>query len=649
MLSSRSHLPDPKNEVRALYAEPDFFPTVDGLYIHFEPVIDPTLNKLCLTLADLLNESADLARLGWGPAIASYASVFVQVDPEQITLSAAVNAIRPLLERARERVAGLEETEERLHEIPVVYGGEEGPDLVDVARELGMSPDAVIEKHSNVTYRVYCQGFSPGFSFLGTLPPELHVSRLAKPRTKVPAGSVGLAGAQTGIYPLDSPGGWRLIGRTTVSLYRPPMPGQEEVPLLLRPGDLVRFRPERRRLVLQTQSCGEHGVLCEERDSVRSGQAGESTSPGGHVAVHDAANDREQSATAEQGAAVLSPKPAAIEVIQPGLLTTVQDLGRLPWQSFGFTRAGAMDRGALIRANRLVGNPDHYPCLEFTVMGPRLRFFGRGRAVVTGADLGAIWRGVPLPPEQVFSFDDGDELSFGARRHGMRAYLAVAGGFDLPVIAGSVSTDLMAGIGGYCGRSLRAGDRLPINGATHKEVADDREKVLSSTTSPQPERTRASARQEVSVDVRWTESGRLEACDRTVEVRGADGTSETATVVRWLPGPEFPLLASAAQSVLFQSTTWTIAPDSNRMGIRLLGPKLSVREAGRMLSVPLARGVIQLPPAGNPIVLMSDCQTIGGYPRLGFVLPEDVDRLAQCMPGEKVVFAPVSLTEVWRL
>ena len=165
----------------------------------------------------------------------AYASVLIDFDPRRHPHAAIEDLIRERLETAPEP----EPSESRMVEIPVQYGGDFGPDLNDVARHTGLAPERVVEIHSSAEYLVYFLGFSPGFAYLGGMPPEISTPRLASPRRQVPAGSVAIGGSQTGVYPLATPGGWRIIGRTSLKLFD----AQSDPPALLRMGDRVRFIP----------------------------------------------------------------------------------------------------------------------------------------------------------------------------------------------------------------------------------------------------------------------------------------------------------------------------------------------------------------------------------------------------------------------
>lgn len=295
----------------------------------------------------------------------------------------------------------------RVVEIPVVYGGAAGPDLPEVAAAAGLTPAAAAELHAGADYFVRAIGFAPGFPYLGGLPPALARPRRATPRVRVPAGSVGIGGAQTGIYPQASPGGWNLIGRSPWRLFDP----REAPPARLEVGDEVRFQPV---------AAGDFDVPAE------------------------------------------TPPPAegpGIRVLRPGALTTVQDLGRPGWRASGVSPAGAADPFSLRIANLLVGNAEGEAGLELTQAGPELEFPEGGLVAVAGARIdGLPWgRPVHVPP--------GSRLRLGAASGGWRSYLACAGGFGLPRVLGGSGTDLRAGFGGLGGRALRAGDWVPLRSA----------------------------------------------------------------------------------------------------------------------------------------------------------------------------------------
>ncbi len=212
---------------------PRFLPAGDSaLVVEFGNEISLEINRRVHALAHTLEQEATP---GLGEAVPSYRSLLVHYDPLKLSMREA----RALIFAALERESDVSPLEPRLVEVPTAYGGEFGPDIAFVAEHSGLSVEEVIRLHSGTLYTVYLLGFTPGFPYLGGLPAQLATPRLATPRQSVPAGSVGIAGPQTGIYPLATPGGWQLIGRTPVVLFDP----FRTPPALLRPGNRVRFCP----------------------------------------------------------------------------------------------------------------------------------------------------------------------------------------------------------------------------------------------------------------------------------------------------------------------------------------------------------------------------------------------------------------------
>ncbi|HEX7085122.1 MAG TPA: 5-oxoprolinase subunit PxpB [Vicinamibacterales bacterium] len=204
-----------------------------GWLVAFEPRLDPAVNAHVLALAARLRDAAIPGVRDIVPAVASLA---VHVERHEDAVRAGETIAQLLAESAEpppDAAAG------RLIELPVRYGGADGPDLADVAAECGLEPRDVVRRHVEAEYRVFMLGFLPGFPYLGVVNPAIQVSRRAEPRARVPAGAVGLAGPMTGVYPVEGPGGWRIIGRTPVRLFEPDAPR----PALLQPGDRVRFVP----------------------------------------------------------------------------------------------------------------------------------------------------------------------------------------------------------------------------------------------------------------------------------------------------------------------------------------------------------------------------------------------------------------------
>lgn len=283
----------------------------------------------------------------------------------------------------------------------------------------------------------------------------------------------------------------------------------------------------------------------------------------------------------------------AIHVVRPGLLTTVQDLGRWGHQARGVPVAGPMDTFSHRLANLLVGNSSSDATLEITLIGPDLQFERACSMALAGADFEVTCSGRPMTIGMSAWIDDGARLVFGKRRAGTRVYLAVEGGIQTPPVLGSRATHLVSGMGGLEGRALVANDVLPIMAGAR----------------PKPARR---------------------ALGLTLPVNGR-------ARLRVLPGPQLDWFAPEAIRAL-NGTSFRISPRSNRMGYRLEGPQLARARNEEPISEPVAFGAIQVPAAGEPILLMADRQTAGGYPKIGCVIAADLPLAGQLAPGDFIEF-----------
>ena len=340
-------------------------------------------------------------------------TVLVRVDPAVLTLGAAQAWVAGAKTDAAPQVAA----SGSLVELDVAYDGE---DLAETAHLLGVSADELVRRHTAAEWTVAFTGFAPGFAYLVSRDWTFDVPRLASPRTRVPAGAVGLAGAFSGAYPRETPGGWRLIGTTSAPLWAP----DAASPALLPPGAHVRFRPVER-----------------------------------------------VSAAAAASAAPVSTDEAGggIRVIEPGLLATIQDRGREGAASLGVSRSGALDRTALGVANRLVGNRDDAAGVEVTMGGFRAVAERDVWVAVTGAWGPVRLGGHAVDPYTAHAWRAGEELQLDWFAHGARGYIAVRGGVDVPVMLGARATDRLAGIGPAplaAGSTIAVGDdvagRIPV-------------------------------------------------------------------------------------------------------------------------------------------------------------------------------------------
>lgn len=294
-----------------------------------------------------------------------------------------------------------------------------------------------------------------------------------------------------------------------------------------------------------------------------------------------------------------------VEVIKPGMLTTIQDLGRTGYQQFGMVVSGAMDAYAFRMANLLAGNSDGAAALEITLKGPILKILRNCTLSVTGGDLSPLVDGKPIPMWATVHIHAGSLLEFGRPQSGCRSYLAINGGFDVPQVMGSRSTYLRAGIGGFHGRALREGDRLC--------VADN--SSLPPSLKP----------------IRRLSPSLIPEYQEDIELRV-------------IPGPQWDYFTKESQA-LFLSSIFHISPQSDRMGYRLSGATLEVKPNHEQITDPIPLGAVQVPAEGNPIILLADRQTTGGYPKIATIISVDIPKIAQGKPGDQVRFHVVDIDE----
>jgi antagonist of KipI len=307
-------------------------------------------------------------------------------------------------------------------------------------------------------------------------------------------------------------------------------------------------------------------------------------------------------------------------VLAPGVLTTVQDLGRVGFAKQGVSPSGAMDAYALRTANLLVGNHEEAAGLEVTAGGLRIEFRHDALMALGGAGISPEISGVSVPTWRALYLQKGSVLETGKARWGWRGYLAVAGGIDVPVVMGSRSTYLRAGIGGLEGRAVRAGDVL-----RRGRAADDAERAMlqsSRSLGPLP----------------------FALTDRILAEPERLYRSDT---VRFVRGPHWDMLDERDRTTLVNEP-FEISDRSDRMGYRLSGPDLRSAKGAELISTAVLTGTVQVPPGGEPIVLLADRQTTGGYPMVAQVIRADLGVLAQLRPGDEIRFTESSLAEARR-
>jgi antagonist of KipI len=295
-------------------------------------------------------------------------------------------------------------------------------------------------------------------------------------------------------------------------------------------------------------------------------------------------------------------RPSVVTVIKPGMLTTIQDAGRWGFQSRGVPVAGPMDPVSHRLVNALVGNDRGAAALEVTLLGPELEFNDERLVAVAGAEFELSLDGRPTPCNAPFIVSAGSHLRFGARGRGARAYLAVSGGIAVAPVFGSRSTHLVSAMGGVGGRALVAGDRLPLG---------DPGRVSGMPLAPQ---------------------------SPTLALPGPHAT------IRVLPGPQVEYFRADALEVL-QSAPYAIDHNSDRMGFRLEGPRLAHARGADIISDATPLGVLQVPASGQPILLMADRQTSGGYPKIATVIAADIAIAGQLGPADTISFEVCTLAD----
>ncbi|MFD3800136.1 carboxyltransferase domain-containing protein [Kocuria palustris] len=543
------------------------------------PVADHSLLIECADLADAVAVHAVLSEQGFR-GVGGASTVLIRTSD------------RPALEAALARVprGSLADQPGRELTLDVVYDGE---DLQELAESLGVSADGLITWHTAEPWIAAFAGFAPGFLYCARsldavdgleLPDALRgtpeIPRRSSPRTAVPAGSVALAGQFSAVYPRSSPGGWQLLGRTTT----PMVDLNQDPPALLAPGDRLTYRAVREAVEIQPAADPKPSEV----------------DPAHHLVVETA-----------------------------GLQALIQDRGRPGRSDVGISSSGALDRAAADRAARLVGNMPDTACLESVLGGLSLRAAGDQVLAVTGAavelkvvpaptsesaDRSAIEQSEPAEqtvsaptpergwrprPGLPFALKDGQTLRVGAPSDGLRVYVAVRGGIDVPAVIGSGATDTLAGLGPA---ALSDGDRLAVG----RDPGTAVDWPLEVAGAPVAEKT--------------SPSGPLE--------------------IRVVLGPRADWFTPEALSS-FQQQEWTVSAASDRVGARLEGQELARSIERELPSEGTVPGSIQVPASGLPIVFMRDHPVTGGYPVIACVLEADLDLMAQAAPGRTVRFVAV--------
>jgi antagonist of KipI len=312
----------------------------------------------------------------------------------------------------------------------------------------------------------------------------------------------------------------------------------------------------------------------------------------------------------------------SISVLNPGLQSTIQDLGRHGYQKYGVIVSGAMDAYAMRLANIAVGNNENEGVLEITMIGPSLELEKGTLISITGGNISPTINGKKIPMGRPVYLKEDCVLNFGACIAGCRSYLAIAGGFDVPEVMESKSTYLRAQFGGFNGRALKKGDILNI-GAKSVVAIKIIEKLQEITKKGE------------FVATSWYMG------ESTVE-------NANSTIIRVFKDRQFDNISDESINKFFNSE-FNVDNKSDRMGYRLCGEKIELKERLEMISEEVSVGTIQIPPDGNPIILLADRQTTGGYPKIAHVVSVDIQKIVQLKPNSKIKFKQITLKEAERL
>lgn len=308
----------------------------------------------------------------------------------------------------------------------------------------------------------------------------------------------------------------------------------------------------------------------------------------------------------------------SISVLNPGLLTTIQDRGRYGYEKYGVIVSGAMDQYSMRIANILVGNDENEGVLEITLIGPALKIKKGNLISITGADISPTINEKKVPMGRPIYLNEDCVLKFGKCVNGCRAYIAIAGGIDVPLIMDSKSTYLRFGIGGQDGRALKKGDVINIGKKNSISLGIiDKIKVLN--------------KKESFVYTKWY-------------VKNFIINENSPIYIRVFEDMQFKNIKEESIKDFF-SKPFIIDSKSDRMGYRLNGPKVELSEKLEMISGEVSLGTIQIPPDGNPIILLADRATAGGYPKIAHVALYDIPKLVQLKPNDKIIFKKITLKE----
>ena len=538
----------------------------DSLQIQFEQKICPEVNRrISAFVQEFSSLTKDMPEVF--EIVPTYCAASVYFDPKKCEPYFLKKIALEALEKTCDAEAGGVACGKTIT-IPVCYEGKEfAPDLERVCANARLSEEEAVKIHSSTDYLIYMMGFLPGFPYLGGMDERLETPRLETPRTKIPAGSVAIGGKQTGLYPSESPGGWNIIGRTPLKVF-----DLERDPIFLyKAGDKIRFEPI---------SKSDFERFDEKKWLEEMGLGG--------TAAKSALKEKYECG-------------GGIEILEAGLMTTIQDGGIIGFQKYGISQSGVMDKTSFDLANALCGNEENAACLETTLLGPKIRFTSDCAFAICGAVFeGAALDGVHVEMNKRILATAGSVLECGSASKGLRSYIAFGGGVLAHKVFGSASTNVKSKIGGYGGRPLAAGDALALG---YGNAAALRSSVSALSGNGAFGMSRACEEPLVLECVKSSQS----------DFFGAEGLEK------------------------FSAAVYTVGAQSDRMGIRFDGPSLDCGKTD-IISDAIPFGAVQITSAGLPVVMAADRQTTGGYAKIACVKKASMHKLAQALPGTKVKF-----------
>ena len=502
--------------------------------------------------------------------VITYAALVVHFEPALIRrkdLIAKIEAVLPGILAAEIEAGQAKENPAhggeagQVKEIPVLYGGEAGPDLSDCAAKEGKTEEEIIRIHTSHEHYIYMLGFSPGHPYSARDEEPFSFGRRETPRVRIPERSVVVQRNLTNITPFSQPCGWQVIGSTPLDItdYR------RNKPFLFEAGDRLKFK----------------AIDRAEYDRIREKE------------------EKRRQAEKENAEAIFGDSPADLEILSPGLMTTVQDDGRYGYQTYGVSPAGPMDARAFHLADLLAGNAQNTAALELCVTGPEIRVNKNTTVALCGADFGMQIDGVPVPSYAGVPAQKGQVISFTPAKRGRYGYLAFRGGIYVPEVMGSRATLMKNQLGGVSGRKLAAGDRLKLGFG-----------LLA--------------------------GGALRSLPPEVPA-----AKEETVTLRVVKGPQDDMFTKESLRYFFNHGA-VVTDACDRQGARLQARPLEFTGAKDIVSDGISFGAIQVPGDGQPILLLSDRQTTGGYAKLGTVITADLGKAGQLQPGQQVRFVEVS-------